>query len=222
MKKTRLLLLLLCAAVLCLTGCDEKKPSAEEQKAAASKGEELMKTWLGENMPGAELENCKAYIDYAPGPGKYQVYVRTHNWVEPWTKEHAPGRFQLAIDGKVMAAEFGTKSGGWAWQEGDFITVAPDKLEVELTLHDLSGFDLFVFGLHFTLEVILIPATYHSCKNLFFGRNGIILHPDNRFHADKAGELDALIFWHESASGFIGVSLHYVKRHIAPYLSIDV
>ena len=31
MKKTRLLLLLLCAAVLCLTGCDEKKPSAEEQ-----------------------------------------------------------------------------------------------------------------------------------------------------------------------------------------------
>ena len=22
-------------------------------------------------MPGAELENCKAYIDYAPGPGRY-------------------------------------------------------------------------------------------------------------------------------------------------------
>ena len=36
MKKMRLVLMLLCAAVLSLTGCDEKKPSAEEEKAAAA------------------------------------------------------------------------------------------------------------------------------------------------------------------------------------------
>ena len=76
---------------------------------------------------GTPVADAKTTVKF-PGPGKYQVYVRTHNWVEPWTKEHAPGRFQLAIDGKVMATEFGTKSGGWAWQEGDLITVAPDKL----------------------------------------------------------------------------------------------
>ena len=100
---------------------------------------------------GTPVADAKTTVKF-PGPGKYQVYVRTHNWVEPWTKEHAPGRFQLAIDGKVMATEFGTKSGGWAWQEGDFITVAPDKLEVELTLHDLSGFDGRVDAIFFRPE----------------------------------------------------------------------
>ena len=100
---------------------------------------------------GTPVADAKTTVKF-PGPGKYQVYVRTHNWVEPWTKEHAPGRFQLAIDGNVMATEFGTKSGGWAWQEGDFITVAPDKLEVELTLHDLSGFDGRVDAIFFRPE----------------------------------------------------------------------
>ena len=100
---------------------------------------------------GTPVADAKTTVKF-PGPGKYQVYVRTHNWVEPWTKEHAPGRFQLAIDGNVMATEFGTKSGGWAWQEGDFITVAPDKLKVELTLHDLSGFDGRVDAIFFRPE----------------------------------------------------------------------
>ena len=100
---------------------------------------------------GTPVADAKTTVKF-PGPGKYQVYVRTHNWVEPWTKEHAPGRFQLAIDGNVMTTEFGTKSGGWAWQEGDFITVAPDKLEVELTLHDLSGFDGRVDAIFFRPE----------------------------------------------------------------------
>ena len=73
MKKTHLLLLLLCAAVLSLTGCDEKKPSAEDEQAAASKGEELMRTWIGENMPGAELESCDMYVDYVPGGKHYMT-----------------------------------------------------------------------------------------------------------------------------------------------------
>ena len=100
---------------------------------------------------GTPVADAKTTVKF-PGPGKYQVYVRTHNWVEPWTKEHAPGRFQLAIDGKLTPTEFGTESGGWAWQEGDFITVAPDKLEVELTLHDLTGFDGRVDAIFFRPE----------------------------------------------------------------------
>ena len=65
--------LLLLTAALCLTGCDEKKPSGAEEKAVASKGEELMRAWISENMPGAELESCDVYVDYVPGGKQYMT-----------------------------------------------------------------------------------------------------------------------------------------------------
>ena len=88
MKKTHLLLMLLCAAVLSLTGCDEKKPSAEEEKAAALKGEEMMRTWLSENMPGAELESCDVYVDYVPGGKNYMTDYACGSILKDGEKTH--------------------------------------------------------------------------------------------------------------------------------------
>lgn len=64
-------LLILMSAVLCLSGCEAQKIDEGQEKQVAEKGEEMMKAWVSEHMPGAGLENCKAVIDYAPGPGKY-------------------------------------------------------------------------------------------------------------------------------------------------------
>ena len=64
-------LVILLSAVLCLSGCEDNMIDDGLEKQVTEKGKEMMQAWVDENMPGAELENCKAYIDYAPGPGRY-------------------------------------------------------------------------------------------------------------------------------------------------------
>jgi hypothetical protein len=74
-----------------------------------------------------------------PASGTWRVFVRTKDWVARWQAPGAPGRFQLLLNGKPLAAEFGTKGADWHWQDGGTVTV--DAAEVRLTLHDLTGFD---------------------------------------------------------------------------------
>lgn len=89
---------------------------------------------------GNPVADAKTSVAF-PGPGVYRVYLRTHNWVEPWTTEYAPGVFQLEVDGKLLPTKFGTEAGGWAWQRGDAVTIAEGALTVDVSLRDLSGFD---------------------------------------------------------------------------------
>ncbi len=71
--------------------------------------------------------------------GTYRVLVRTKDWVGPWKAKGTPGRFQLLVDGKPLAKEFGTSGAGWHWQDGGEIKI--ESTEVQLALHDLTGFD---------------------------------------------------------------------------------
>ncbi|MDB6025293.1 MAG: xly 5 [Verrucomicrobiales bacterium] len=75
----------------------------------------------------------------APEAGSYHVWVRTKDWVAPWKAPGTPGRFQLMVNGKALATEFGTKGAEWHWQEGGAIDLAAG--ETTLALHDLTGFD---------------------------------------------------------------------------------
>ncbi len=72
-------------------------------------------------------------------PGQYQVYVRTFDWVARWNAQGSPGRFQLVFDGTPHTTTFGTTGKQWGWQPGG--TVELKQGEVELRLHDLTGFD---------------------------------------------------------------------------------
>ncbi|MGB0739741.1 MAG: FAD-dependent oxidoreductase, partial [Planctomycetaceae bacterium] len=74
-----------------------------------------------------------------PASGTWRVFVRTKDWVARWQAPGTPGRFQLLLNGKPVAAEFGTTGADWHWQDGGTVTV--DAAEVRLTLHDLTGFD---------------------------------------------------------------------------------
>ena len=50
-----------------------------------------------------------------PRAGSYRVWVRARNWI----KEHAPGTFQLLVNGKALGETFGdADSGEWTWEDG--------------------------------------------------------------------------------------------------------
>lgn len=70
-----------------------------------------------------------------PEAGDYEVWVRTRDWAPP----HAPGRFELSIDGARLATVFGTNGADWAWQSAGKIPLP--RGEVTLALHDLTGFE---------------------------------------------------------------------------------
>ncbi len=73
-----------------------------------------------------------------PEKGNYRMFVRTRNWTAPWSNQ-AAGRFQILVNGKAMSQEFGIRSRDWTWVEGGSIKVK--NREIEISLHDLTGFN---------------------------------------------------------------------------------
>jgi hypothetical protein len=71
--------------------------------------------------------------------GNYRVWVRTKDWVAPWKASGTPGRFQVVVNGKPLAAEFGIEGAEWHWQSGGSVEL--NVGENQLALHDLTGFD---------------------------------------------------------------------------------
>ena len=57
----------------------------------------------------------------------------------PWQAPGAPGRFQVLVDGKPLAAIFGTEGAQWHWQDGGTVEIA--GREATVALHDLTGFE---------------------------------------------------------------------------------
>ena len=110
----------------------------------------------GMGVPVADAETEVAF----PSPGEYRVFVRTRNWVAPWTTEHAPGQFQLSINGKKIDTVFGTVSDPWHWQSGGTVTISPhpnplpegEGTKVKLALHDLTGFNGRLDAILFTKD----------------------------------------------------------------------
>ncbi|MDR1964048.1 MAG: FAD-dependent oxidoreductase [Planctomycetaceae bacterium] len=90
-----------------------------------------------------------------PKPGTYRVFVRTRNWVAPWTPEYAPGKFQMSVNGEKLETVFGTEGNPWHWQNGGNINVKTEK--VKMTLHDLTGFDGRLDAIIFTSDEKYTP-----------------------------------------------------------------
>lgn len=82
---------------------------------------------------GNRVMDATAEVD-VPEDGDYRVWAYTRNWAD-----EAPGRFRVAVDGRVLPTEFGSGSSKWGWVAGD--VVALRKGTVALALKDMTGFD---------------------------------------------------------------------------------
>lgn len=124
---------------------------------------------------GNPVADAKTNVVF-PAAGEYRVLARTRNWVAPWTPEYAPGKFQIAVNGKKIGTEFGTNGIDWAWQEGETITIGADELDAEIALCDLTGFDGRVDALVFTADKDFAPG--NDLESLAAMRKDALRLPD--------------------------------------------
>ena len=103
---------------------------------------------------GSPVEDATTTVTFDT-PGEYRVFVRTKDWVARWNAPGEPGRFQLLVDGKPLEETFGTEGADWHWQPGGSVNIT--GREVELSLHDLTGFDGRCDAVLFTLDKSFTP-----------------------------------------------------------------
>ncbi len=87
-------------------------------------------------------------------PGRYNVWVRTRDWVAPWGVKGAPGKFQLLINDKPIKTTFGTEGEPWHWQSGGEITLTTSNT---VSLHDLTGFNGRCDAIVFSNDPSFVP-----------------------------------------------------------------
>jgi hypothetical protein len=87
---------------------------------------------------GRPVADATTTIDLREG-GTYRVWARTKDWVARWKAPGTPGRFQVLINDRPLATEFGTKGANWDWQDGGTVTLPAGR--TRLALRDLTGFD---------------------------------------------------------------------------------
>ncbi len=120
-----------------------------------------------------------------PAAGTYRVWARTKDWVAPWKAEGTPGRFQLFVNGKALAVEFGTSGAEWAWQNGGTVELAAG--EGTLALHDLTGFDGRCDALLFSTDAAFTPPDGKALSDARAKWNGNAAGPED------AGEFDFVV-----------------------------
>lgn len=71
--------------------------------------------------------------------GTYHIYVRTFNWVSPWTDAEGPGAFRIKVNGKAMKSVLGTRGKNWMWQYAGSVRLKTGSNSIAIS--DLKGFD---------------------------------------------------------------------------------
>ena len=80
------------------------------------------------------VENAKTTVKISE-PGKYRLWVRSKNWL---ARGHAPGRFNVLVNGKKSETVFGAaEQRAWVWQDGGIFEL---KGDTEIQLEDLTGY----------------------------------------------------------------------------------
>src|SRR5262249_12248578 len=73
-----------------------------------------------------------------------------------WNAPGTPGRFQLAVNEKMLETTFGTTNARWHWQPGGTVKI-PTVGKATLALHDLTGFEGRCDAILFTTDNELTP-----------------------------------------------------------------
>ena len=92
-----------------------------------------------------------------PCKGTYRMFVRTYNWTSPWYDGKGAGGFQVMVDGQPAGIIFGDTGNAWMWQDGGEVTI--NKPKVQISLHDLTGFNGRCDAIYFTQDSAFVPPT---------------------------------------------------------------
>ena len=103
---------------------------------------------------GVPVADAVANVTF-PSTGTYKMWVRTKDWVPgAWD---SPGRFQVLINGAPVPTTFGTIA-GWTWQDGGNVTIS--DTQVEIKLHDLTGFQGRCDAIYFDTDTSAVPVDF--------------------------------------------------------------
>lgn len=134
---------------------------------------------------GVPVADASKTVEF-PSLGKYNVWVRTRDWVAPWNAPGAPGKFQLLVDGKTLPTVFGTEGAQWHWQSGG--TVDINRKNIKIALHDLTGFEGRCDAIVFTKDSSLIVPNDREELSEF--RHMMLKLP---YNPEDAGHFDVVV-----------------------------
>ncbi len=161
-----------------------------EAEAFADKGgwvvdqqfmEQMGSPYLMAHGLGVPVADAATTVQLAEA-GAYRVLARTRNWAAHWTREEAPGRFRVAVNGRPLDAVLGTGGADWAWQEAG--TVRLEAGAVRLSLCDLTGFNGRCDALILTTDAGFRPETEVARLEAFRRAQGTVRAPQGRVEAD--------------------------------------
>ena len=109
MKKTLLCMcvVLIAVMVFSLAGCTRETYTQEQMDRITQKGMEMMRAWLDENMPEAEIENCEALSLWSYDHAMYLTDYVSGNILHKGEKYNfpsilLPGRCTLTISSRNL------------------------------------------------------------------------------------------------------------------------
>lgn len=143
---------------------------------------------------GEPVEDAQTEVTF-PEKGTYYVYVRTYNWTSPWKDGEGPGKFSLYVGNKKLASPLGCEGNTWMWQAAGKVTIK--DVNMELRLHDLTGFNGRCDAIYFTTEEGAVPPSDVAALEKF--RREKLNLPEE---APLAGEYDLVVV----GAGIAGMS----------------
>ncbi len=156
---------------------------------------------------GEPVKDATTTVTFAAG-GKYRVWVRTRDWVAPWSAPGAPGKFQLLIDDEPLETVFGTEGVEWHWQDGGLVEITNRK--VTLALHDLTGFEGRCDAIVFTSDTdFSLP---NKGEKLAAFRQKMLGLPEK---PEDAGDFDLVVVGGGMAGTCAAISAARLGLHVA-------
>lgn len=130
-----------------------------------------------------------------PEKGIYYAYVLTFNRTSPWKDGEGAGKFALYVNNKKVGPTLGAEGKAWMWQSVGKVQIK--KVNAEIRLRDLSGFDGRCDAIYFTTEQKQIPPS--EVKELETFRRKVLNLPRE---APLVGKYDLVVI----GGGVAGIS----------------
>lgn len=111
---------------------------------------------------GIPVADATAEINI-PQAGTYYVYARIYNWTAPWTDAEGPGKFRLALGGKLLKI-IGHTGNSWQWQSAGKVTLKAGA--TTLALKDLTGFNGRCDAIYLTTDATAQPTKWNGAETV--------------------------------------------------------